>query len=127
MTVRRRTSACAVRWHSGHRPLAEPYQLGCSASKRTIVPRRVSGDPQQIGQPIAGTYVPPHGGYPEFVKSYCRTETGGVIKVRDLAWDLAHVPGVAGNGGFGAGDFAIQMVKAPERQSFLPRKARELT
>ena len=58
----------------------------CSASKTTGLSRAGSpGAAPQIGQPIAGTSVPAHGGYAAFVKTYCRTETGGVMKIGDLA------------------------------------------
>ncbi|HJZ72420.1 MAG TPA: hypothetical protein VKE51_11825 [Vicinamibacterales bacterium] len=103
--------------------LAEPYQgLLFGVEDDGIVPRRVSGNPQQIGQPIAGTFVPPQGGYGAFVKSYCRTAVGGVITVGDLAGDLGRAVGV---GGLGGSDFAIQMVQAPERQSFRSAQAME--
>jgi hypothetical protein len=100
--------------------LAQPYQgLLFGVDDDGVVPRRVSGSAQQIGQAIAGTSVPPQGGYQAFLKRYCRSETGGVIDVGNLSTDLAAAVGA--NGRLGGGNFAMQMVRVPEQQSFSSR------
>ena len=95
--------------------LAEPYQgLLFGVEDNGIVPRYVSGNAAQIGAQIQNaSHVPPQG-YSGFLTTYCRTAEGGVVQIEKLASALSEVTGVK----IGAGDFAIQMVQAPERQSF---------
>lgn len=98
--------------------LAEPYQgLLFGVEDNGIVPRYVSGTAAQIGAQIQNApHIPPQG-YAGFLTTYCRSE-GGVVQVEKLASALGDATGVKVGSGFGAGDFAIQMVQAPERQSF---------
>lgn len=96
--------------------LAEPYQgLLFGVEDTGIAPRHVSGN---VGAQIPNMHVPPDGGYSRFLQMYCRTAGGGVIQIEKLASDLGEATGVKVGSGFGAGDFAIQMVRAPEQQSF---------
>lgn len=100
--------------------LAEPYQgLLFGVEDNGIVPRYVSGAALQIGAQIKNVPPVPPQGYSAFLTTYCRS-TGGVIQIEKLASALADATGVKIGSGFGAGDFAIQMVQAPEKQSFLP-------
>ena len=101
--------------------LAEPYQgLLFGVEDNGIVPRYVSGTALQIGAQIQNVPPVPPQGYSAFLTTYCRSTGGGVIQIEKLASALADVTGVKVGSGFGAGDFAIQMVQAPEQQSFLP-------
>lgn len=105
--------------------LAEPYQgLLFGVEDIGIAPRHVSGDASQIGALIKGATPVPPGGYAAFLTTYCRTPGGGVIQIKNLACALGDATGVKVGSGFGAGDFAIQMVRAPEQQSFPPPKQR---
>jgi hypothetical protein len=102
--------------------LAEPYQgLRFGVEDNGIAPRYVSGDAARIGAQMNVPAVPPQG-YSAFLTTYCRTPGGGVVEVEKLAAALGAVTKVGA--GFGAGDFAIQMVRAPEQQSFPPPKPR---
>ncbi len=104
--------------------LAEPYQgLLFGVEDTGIAPRFVSGDATQIGAPMNKPTVPP-GGYSAFLTTYCRSADGGVIQIEKLASALGDATGVKVGSGFGAGDFAIQMVRAPEQQSFPPPNPR---
>ncbi|MCW3055600.1 MAG: hypothetical protein JWN14_4770, partial [Chthonomonadales bacterium] len=109
--------------------LAEPYQgLLFGVEDNGIAPRHVSGTAAQIGAQIQKVPpvppVPPNG-YSAFLTLYCRSAVGGVIRIEKLASDLGDATGVKVGAGFGAGDFAIQMVQSPEQQSFLPQEPRE--
>ena len=104
--------------------LAEPYQgLQFGVEGHGIAPRYVSGDATHIGAQMNVPAVPPQG-YCAFLTTYCRTSGGGVIQIKKLASDLGEATGVKVGSGFGAGDFAIQMVRAPEQQSFPQPKPR---
>jgi hypothetical protein len=101
--------------------LAEPYQgLLFGVEDNGIAPRYVSGAAAQIGAQIQNAPAVPPKGYSAFLTMYCRSASGGVIQIEKLASDLGDAAGVKVGSGFGAGDFAIQMVQAPEQQSFLP-------
>jgi hypothetical protein len=103
--------------------LAEPYQgLRFGVEDNGIAPRYVSGAAAQIGAQIPNAPTVPPKGYSAFLTTYCRSAAGGVLQVEKLASDLREAVGVKIGAGFGAGDFAIQMVQAPEQQSFLPRE-----
>jgi hypothetical protein len=105
--------------------LAEPYQgLLFGVEDSGVAPRHVSGDAAQIGAQIQNAPTVPPRGHSDFLTTYCRTVGGGVIRVKNLARDLGDATGVKVGSGFGAGDFAIQMVQAPERESFLPTELR---
>jgi hypothetical protein len=99
--------------------LAEPYQgLQFGVEDNGIAPRYISGAAARIGARIENaTPVPPEG-YSAFLTKYCRSAGGGVIRVEQLASDLGEATNVKVGQGFGAGNFAIQMVRAPEQQSF---------
>lgn len=104
--------------------LAEPYQgLVFGVEENGIVPRYVTpgggGGPtgaQIPASPASPAQTVPPGGYTDFLSTYCRTFSGGVIEVAVLATALARATDAAT---FGAGDFAIQLVQAPELQSFV--------
>ena len=99
--------------------LAEPYQgLLFGVEDNGIVPRHVSGAAAQIGARIQNAPPVPPQGYSGFLTTYCRSASGGVVEVGKLASDLGNATGVKAGSGFGAGDFAMQMVQAPEQQSF---------
>ena len=105
--------------------LAEPYQgLLFGVEENGIAPRHVSGDATHIGARIENAPAVPPQGYAAFLTTYCRSAGGGVIRIEKLASDLGDATGVKVGSGFGAGDFAIQMVRAPEQQSFLPTEPR---
>jgi hypothetical protein len=92
--------------------LAEPYQgLRFGAEDEGVALRAVSGN---VGAQIPGKFIPPTGGFAAFLSTYA--PTGGVLKVSALAADLA--AGVEVGSGFGPGEFALQMVRAPEKQDF---------
>jgi hypothetical protein len=102
--------------------LAEPYQgLRFGIEDNGVAPRYVTSD-GQTGAQMSGvkTKTVPADGYSGFLQKYCRTPVGGIITVATLAGDLATATGASPDK-FGAGDFAIQMVQAPELQSFPTR------
>ncbi|MBV9762803.1 MAG: hypothetical protein JO340_19750 [Acidobacteriaceae bacterium] len=95
--------------------LGEPYQgLNFGVQNNGIVPRYLT-EPN-LGQQIPGAPPVPPGGYSTFLDAYCRTRDGAVVKLADLASALATATGAGSS--FGAGDFAIQVVRAPELQKF---------
>lgn len=96
--------------------LGEPYQgLHFGVPDNGIVPRYVTA-PNPIGKQIPGVQPVPPGGYSAFLDIYCRTREGAVVKLAELGSALANA--TAAGASFGAGDFAIQVVRAPERQKF---------
>ncbi|HEX3685586.1 MAG TPA: hypothetical protein VHU83_23835 [Bryobacteraceae bacterium] len=96
--------------------LGEPYQgLNFGVQDNGIVPRYVTA-PNPIGKQIPGAKPVPPGGYSAFLDTYCRTRDGAVVKLAELASALATATGAGSS--FGAGDFAIQVVRAPELQKF---------
>jgi hypothetical protein len=93
--------------------IAEPYQgLRFGVEDDGIALRNVS-DAGSIGDQIPDELVPPSGGYAAFLDDY--TATTGVVHITSLASALAEALGVSA---FGSGDFAIQLVFAPELQAF---------
>ena len=107
--------------------LAEPYQgLLFGVEDNGIAPRYVSGAATQIGSQIPHAPAVPPNGYSAFLTTYCRSANGGVIEIAKLASALGDATGVKVGSGFGAGDFAIQMVQAPERQFFLSSESRQV-
>lgn len=96
--------------------IAEPYQgLQFGVEDNGIAPRYVTSK-GEIGAQIPGIPTVPPGGYSQFLSEYCRTSSGGVVQVASLAAALRTA--TDGGSDFGAGDFAIQIVRAPELQSF---------
>lgn len=95
--------------------LAEPYQgLQFGVPENGVVPRYVtSAGP--IGGEMPVPPVPP-GGYSAFLATYTNAARPGVILVSTLAGALRTSTGAGST--FGAGDFALQMVSAPEMQLF---------
>jgi hypothetical protein len=95
--------------------IAEPYQgLQFGVEDNGIPLRRVT--PPDVGHQTGGV-VPSDGSYDTLLAQYTRSVTGGVVTVASLASALAaglQVPAQS----FGAGDFALQMVFAPELQPF---------
>jgi hypothetical protein len=94
--------------------LAEPYQgLQFGVQDNGVVCRYVtSAGP--IGGQIPNTFVPAQGGYQQFLASFC--SNGGVLNVASLAAALGTATGAGTS--FGAADFAVEMVRAPEFQPF---------
>lgn len=91
--------------------LAEPYQgILFGIEDNGIVPRNVTG--QNIGSPISGQNVSPS------YRTVSQSELGGVLEIDTIAQSLIHATGITPSTAFGAGDFALQMVKTPELQSF---------
>ncbi len=98
--------------------LAQPYhslQLGIGAQGVEL--RVTGGTSGLIGAPT-GSYLPPlaagpaspFAGFESFLATYCSLRGAGVIDVAALA---------AAMGGLDAGDFAMQLVIAPQQQGFV--------
>lgn len=94
--------------------LGEPYQsLGFGIQSKGVFLRNVTGA-SSIGKQTGHTF--PTGGAGAFMNTYCRSVSSGVLKVEPLADALAQK--LQASTDFGAGDFALQMVRLPELQSF---------
>jgi hypothetical protein len=91
--------------------LAEPYQgVRFGIEDNGIVLRNVT-TAGQIGQQIPGKVLP--------ANSANGFQANGVVVAATLASALETALGVST--GFGAGDFAIQVIQAPEMQQFTPQ------
>ncbi len=100
--------------------LAEPYQgLRFGIEDNGVAARYVTAS-GPTGEQIPDVFVPPAG--EQFIDVFCRPPvgqaTGGVIEVATLAAALVTATGAPADT-FGAGNFALQMVKAPEMQPFV--------
>ena len=91
--------------------LAEPYQgVRFGIEDNGIALRNVT-TAGQIGQQIVGQYLQ--------ATSANGFQSNGIVVASTLASALSSALGVSS--GFGAGDFAIQVIKAPEMQQFTPQ------
>jgi hypothetical protein len=107
--------------------LSEPYQgLRFGIEDNGIALRGLAAA-GAIGAQVQGIVLPKTGGAPAFLQAYtvpaqsASPSYAGVLNVSGLAADLTTAlqgAGAAPPKGFGAGEFAIQMVKAPEAQTF---------
>ncbi|HLO03998.1 MAG TPA: hypothetical protein VK191_12890 [Symbiobacteriaceae bacterium] len=102
--------------------LSEPLQgLRFGVEDGDLIQLRSLVDP--IGQPLGKTF-PTSGGFAQYFRPVSGTVGNRVLQINDGPTSLvpqltAAFPGVST---FGPADLALQMVKAPERQSFLPPK-----
>jgi hypothetical protein len=96
--------------------VAEPYQGLRFGVGDDGIPLRDVTTAGSIGQQLSGQVVPPSGGFTTFLSTYCRSTDGGVVTVSALATALAQA--LNNPSQFGAGDFALQMVMAPDLQTF---------
>lgn len=98
--------------------LSEPYQGLRFGVGDNGVPLRDVSTSGAIGEQIVGQTVP--ASYADFLSTYCRTATGGVVTVSALASALqtALLAVRPATGTVGAGDLALQLVLAPEQQLF---------
>jgi hypothetical protein len=107
--------------------LSEPYQgLRFGIEDNGIALRGLAAA-GAIGAQVQGIFLPKTGGAPAFLQAYTvpaqagSPSYAGVLNVSGLAADLTTAlqgAGAAPPKGFGAGEFATQMVEAPEAQTF---------